>query len=116
MRGEPFQHPPVYGEHDLVENSVASPEKWIEPERRKFMVITQDGYKLIYNRNHYSFELYDLKSDPKELHNLFAQMPEKSTRMQRLLGRFVDIVSVLRPADADEQKQFGGADDDVVVK
>lgn len=116
MRGEPFLHPPVYGEHALVENSMAIPENWIEPERRKFMVVTQDGYKLIYNRNHYSLELFNLRTDPKELNNLFDRMPEKSAEMQRLLGRFVDVVSVMRPADADEQKNFRGVSDDENVK
>jgi arylsulfatase A-like enzyme len=116
MRSEPFEHPPVYGEHALVENSMASPDRWIEPESRKFMVITQDGYKLIYNRNYYCFELYDLKADPGELHNLFDQMTKKSTRMQQQLGRFVDIVSVLRPPDADEQKKSGATDDDESAK
>lgn len=116
LRGEPLQHPPVYGEHALVENSMATPDKWIEPETRKFMVITQDGFKMIYNRNYYSFELYDLKADPRELNNLFEQLPEKSTAMRQLLGRFVDIVSALRPADADEQKHPGGADEEAGVK
>jgi arylsulfatase A-like enzyme len=116
LRGEPLQHPPVYGEHALVENSLASPDKWIEPETRKFMVITQDGFKLIYNRNYYSFELYDLKADPKELNNLFERLPEKSDAMRQLLGRFVDIVSALRPADADEQKHPGGADEETGQK
>jgi arylsulfatase A-like enzyme len=116
LRGEPLQHPPVYGEHALVENTMASPDKWIEPESRKFMLITQDGFKLIYNRNYYSFELYYLKDDPRELNNLFERLPEKSAAMRELLGRFVDIVSALRPADADEQKHPGGADEEAGLK
>jgi arylsulfatase A-like enzyme len=116
MRGEAFTHPPVYGEHDLVENSIASPDKWVEPESRKYMLVTQDGYKLIYNRNFYCFELYDLKSDPREEHNLFDRLPAKSAEMKLLLGRFVDIVTARRPPDADEQKGFGHFDDDESAK
>jgi arylsulfatase A-like enzyme len=116
MRGEPFRHPPIYGEHDLVENSVASPEEWVQPEIRKFMVITQDGYKLIYNRNYYCFELYDLKKDPKELQNIYDRLPDKSAELKRLLGRFVDVVGFMRPPDADEQKHAGSLDDEESVK
>jgi arylsulfatase A-like enzyme len=115
MRGEPFVHPPVYGEHQLSEQSpYLSADKAVDPETRKYMVVAQDGYKLIYNRNYYNFELYNLKEDPKEARNLFDRMPEKAAEMRQLLGRFVDIVGVKRPWDADEQKfYFGlGADDD----
>jgi arylsulfatase A-like enzyme len=115
MRGEPFVHPPVYGEHQIAEQSpYLGPDKAVDPETRKFMVVAQDGYKLIYNRNYYNFELYNLKEDPKETRNLFDRMPEKAAEMRQLLGRFIDIVGVKRPWDADEQKfYFGlGADDD----
>jgi arylsulfatase A-like enzyme len=113
MRGEPFTHPPIYGEHVIVGESIyAGPEKAIEPESRKYMVVTQDGFKLIYNRNFFNFELYDLKNDPREQHNLCDRMPEKSAEMKRLLGRFVDISALLRPWDADEQKFFRGQGDD----
>ena len=53
------------------------------------MVVTQDGFKLIYNRNFFNFELFDLKNDPSEMHNLYDRMPEKSAEMKFLLGRFV---------------------------
>ena len=78
------------------------------------MVVTQEGYKLIYNRNFYTFELFNLKNDPKENRNLYDRMPEKAAQMKQLLGRFVDIVGAKRPWDADELKfYFGiGADDD----
>ncbi|HKP86565.1 MAG TPA: sulfatase [Blastocatellia bacterium] len=115
MRGEAFEHPPVYGEHVIADQSpYVGPEKAAYPETRKFMVVTQDGYKLIYNRNFYNFELFNLKDDPKENRNLYDRMPEKAAEMKLLLGRFADIVAVKRPWDADELKfYFGiGADDD----
>jgi arylsulfatase A-like enzyme len=113
MRGEHFNHPPVYGEHIVVNQSpYLDSDKMVDPESRKYMVVTQDGFKLIYNRNFYSFELYDLKKDPRELRNLYDRMPEKVAAMKKLLGQFVDVVGVRRPWDADEQKFYFGAGDD----
>ena len=113
MLGEPFVHPPIYGEHFMVGESIyAGPEKAVEPESRKYMVVTQDGFKLIYNRNFYNFELYDLKNDPLELNNLYDRMPLKSAEMRFLLGKFVDVSGFLRPWDADEHKFFRGLGDD----
>jgi hypothetical protein len=68
------------------------------------MVITQDGYKLIYNRNYTTFELFDLNRDPQEQHNLYDREPEKAERLKQMIGRFVDVVTASRPIDADEYK------------
>ncbi|HXG66928.1 MAG TPA: sulfatase-like hydrolase/transferase, partial [Blastocatellia bacterium] len=107
MRGEAFTHPPVFGEHiNRFESAFVSPEKNVNPEIRKYMVVTQDGYKLIYNRNFYNFELYNLKDDPREERNLYDRMPEKAEQMKKLLGEFIDVVVVSRPWDADESKYF----------
>jgi arylsulfatase A-like enzyme len=85
------------------------------------MVITQDGYKLIYNRDFYTFELFNLRDDPKEERNLYDDMPAKADELKRLVGRFVDITIVSRPWDAEEvwvvperkRKKFGlDAEDD----
>jgi arylsulfatase A-like enzyme len=113
MRGEAFIHPPVYGEHIVIDEAPSlGPDRAVHPESRKYMVITQDGYKLIYNRNFYNFELFNLKDDPKENHNLYDRMPAKAAEMKRLLGRFVDIAAIKRPWDADEHKFYFGAGDD----
>jgi arylsulfatase A-like enzyme len=113
MRGQPFIHPPIYGEHAIIGESIyAGPEKTVDPETRKYMVVTQDGFKLIYNRNFFCFELFDLKNDPLELHNLYDRMPQKAAEMRALVGEFVDISRFLRPSDADEQKFFRGQGDD----
>lgn len=113
MRGEAFTRPPVYGEHwQRNDSPFLGPEHNVDPEIRKYMVIVQDGYKLIYNRNAYSFELFNLREDPGELHNLFDRMPYKAEELQRLLGRFVDVVLVSRPPDADEQRFFRGSQGD----
>ncbi|HVG22202.1 MAG TPA: sulfatase [Blastocatellia bacterium] len=122
MRGEPFTHPPVYGEQVYTHDSrFVPPDKYVHPATKKFMVITQDGFKLIYNRDFYSFELFNLHDDPNELRNLFDEMPAKADQLKRLVGRFVDITIASRPSDAEEvwvlperkRKKFGlDAEDD----
>jgi len=113
MRGDTFTPPPVYGEHwQRNDSPFFSPEHDVDPEIHKYMVITQDGFKLIYNQNAYCFELFNLRDDPKEQHNLYDRMPEKSAELKRLLGRFVDVVLVSRPPDADEQRYFRGMQDE----
>src|SRR5262245_14357027 len=103
MSGEPFEHPPVYGEHETSEDSGYVPQdRNIYHPTKKYMVITQDGYKLIYNRDYYTFELYNLKEDPQESQNLCDYMAERSRAMRDMLGRFIDIVTVSRPPHADE--------------
>jgi arylsulfatase A-like enzyme len=109
MRGEPFTHPPIYAEQTGQEVSpYVQPEQNVFPETKKYMVITQDGLKLIYGRNVHTFELFDLNSDPREERNLFDRQPEKAAELWWLLGRFIDVVTASRPSDADEsQYHFG---------
>jgi arylsulfatase A-like enzyme len=105
MRGEQFTRPPVYGEQTRGQESPYIPrERSALSESKKYMVVTQDGYKLIYNRNYHTFELFDLNSDPLEQNNLYNREPERAEVMKYLLGRFIDIVTANRPRDADEYK------------
>lgn len=64
------------------------------------------------NQNAYSFERFNLRDDPKEQHDLYDRMPSKAAELKRLLGRFVDVVLVSRPPDADEQRYFRGMQDE----
>jgi len=114
MRGEAFVHPPVYAEQTYNQDSpFVRLDQNVFPESKKYMVITQDGYKLIYNRNSHTFELFDLNNDKQELRNLFDRLPQKAAELKKLLGRFIDIVSVSRPWDADERQYvFGKAVDE----
>ena len=103
IQGEPFEHPPIYGEHETSEDSGYVPkDQNVYHSTKKYMVITQDGYKLIYNRDYYNFELYNLRDDPQESKNLYDDMPERARAMRDMLGRYIDIVSVSRPPHADE--------------
>jgi len=119
IRGESFIRPPVFAEHTIEEISkYVRLDQQVHPETKKYMVITQDGYKLIYNRDFSSFELFDLNSDLKEEQNLYNLMPEKAAQLQRLLSLFADIVTACRPWDADEGRysRSGGVDGDQVVE
>jgi arylsulfatase A-like enzyme len=109
VRGQPFEHPPIYGEQTTQEvNPFVQPYQNVDPELKKYMIITQDGFKLIYNRDYYSFELYDLANDPREIRNLYDRVPDKAADLRKRLGRFIDVVTVSRPWDADEgQYVFG---------
>lgn len=117
MRGEPFTRPPIYGEQTLEEYSqYVRLDQQVNPLSKKYMVITQDGFKLIYNRNFSCFELFDLNNDPAESQNLYNRLPEKAASLKQLLGRFIDVVTASRPPEADEGRysKSGGIDGDKV--
>ena len=109
MRGQSFTRPPVYGEQTTQDVSpFVRPEQQLDPGQKKYMIITQDGFKLIYNRDYYNFELFDLSNDPGEFRNLYDRMPERAAEMKKRLGRFIDVVTASRPRDADESQYFFG--------
>jgi sulfatase-like protein len=110
MRGEPFLHPTIFGEQTLREKEFPNIrlDRYPQPENKKYMAIAQDGYKLIFNRGSFTFQLFNLNSDPKEQRNLYDYEPEKADKLKRELGRFIDIVRVCRPENADEAKYFFG--------
>jgi arylsulfatase A-like enzyme len=116
IRGEAFVHPPVFAEQTANQDSpFVRPEQQAHPHRKKYMVVTQDGFKLIYNRDAHCFELFNLRDDPAELHNLYDRLPQKALELKQLLGRYIDVVQVSRPADADETQYLRpgtGRDDD----
>ncbi|HXG92256.1 MAG TPA: sulfatase [Blastocatellia bacterium] len=112
MRGEPFTHPPIFAEESyrLSDFPNIRPEEEPQTVMSKYMIITQDGYKLIYNRSLYFFEMFNLKKDRGELINLYGIERKKAEELKQRLGRFVDIVMVSRPPDADESRFAPGQD------
>ncbi|MGA9769416.1 MAG: sulfatase [Blastocatellia bacterium] len=114
MRGEQFNHPPIFGEQTLREKEFPNlrSDQYPQPINKKYMIITQDGIKLMYNRNTSTFQLFDIKSDPNEQHNLYDKMPQMASSLRDQLGQFIDIVTVSRPASADEAKYLFGEEDD----
>lgn len=117
IRGERLVRPPIYGEQTSQDMSpYVRLDQQVHPETKKYMVITQDGLKLIYNRDFYSFEMYDLNNDPGEVRNLYGRIADKGDYLNRLMGRFVDVVTASRPPDADEGRysRSGGVDGDKV--
>ena len=114
MLGEPFLHPPIYAEQTLREKEFPNlrPDQYPQPELKKYMILTAEGYKLIYNRGYQTFELFDLKTDPGEINNLYDYLPNVAANLKHELGRFIDLVTVLRPVNADESKyRFGDESD-----
>ena len=55
------------------------------PVRYGVMAVLKDGYKLIHSYRENSFELYNLKNDPKEKNNLVEREPEKVQSMYVLI-------------------------------
>ena len=117
IRGEAFTRPPVYGEQTSQEVSpFVRLDQQVHPETKKYMVITQDGYKLIYNRDFYNFELFDLNSDPRELRNLYDRCRTKRLSFAACWDSLLNIVTASRPAEADEGRysKSGGINGDKV--
>jgi len=112
MRGEPFTHPDLFGEQTLREKEFPNlrPDLHPQPTNKKYMIVSQQGYKLIYDRNLNLHQLYDLKTDPNEIDNLFDRVPAVASEMWRRLGRFIDVVTASRPPNADEAKYKFGED------
>jgi arylsulfatase A-like enzyme len=110
MRGENLVHPPIFAEQTLREKEFPNlrPDQYPQAELKKYMIVTSEGYKLIYNREYQTFELFNLTNDPGELNNLYDYLPSVASNLKQELGRFIDIVTALRPDNADERKyRFG---------
>lgn len=117
MKGQSINRPPVYAELTKEEVSqYVRLDQQVHPEWKKYMAIAQDGWKIIFNRDVFTFELYDLAADPREQRNLFSAVPEKAEQMKKVVLRYVDIVTASRPPSADEGRysKAGGADGDKV--
>jgi hypothetical protein len=69
----------------------------IDTGRRKQALIGRDGVKVIRNLNEKTVELYDLRTDPKELVNLVDERPELAEERLGLLGAFFDVHELKRP-------------------
>ena len=117
MKGESFRRPAVYAELTKEEVSqYVRLDQQVHPEWKKYMAVSQDGFKIIFNRDVFTFELYDLNKDPKEQRNIFSVMPAKADEMKKLVLQYVDILTTSRPASADEGRysKASGADGDKV--
>lgn len=54
-----------------------------------FTLIQDNRWKLIYNRDHAYYMLYDLKEDPRETRSVADQYPERCAEMIKALERFL---------------------------
>ncbi len=114
IKGGHYKHPPIFAEQTLREKEFPnlSPDRYPQPELKKYMILTASGHKLIYFRDCQTFELFDVRNDPHELDNLYDYFPAVAADLKQQLGRFIDIVTALRPSNADERKYRFGDDRD----
>lgn len=71
-------------------------------------VIDHD-WKIIFDREHASFELYNLREDPKETRNLIGTEPEVAARMKQLATELADSIARSRQGlDYPEGEVVGG--------
>lgn len=72
--------------HPLIKESVGYSREYVITEseildtNNSRLAVTTDRYKLIFNRD--KRELYDLKTDPKEMNNIHKDAPEISRRLE----------------------------------
>jgi len=55
--------------------------------KTKSLAAIKDSYKLIYYVKFGKFEMYDLKKDPRELHNMVNEVPEVFSSMKAAISR-----------------------------
>lgn len=85
--------------YSLVSEMKGKPAKkdaFFETDYRQYTykrgIQTADGWKLIYTLENKKRELYNLKKDPKELHNLVEQEPRRAYELeQRIFAHFKQI-------------------------
>lgn len=66
-----------------------NPNKWVASDEQGInfrSALRQGSWKLIYSHKTGAYELYDLKTDIGEQHDLSGQMPEVTKRLSRLLA------------------------------
>ena len=64
---------------------------WPSPEKHNIFCVKMDGKKLIYNDTPQSWEFYDLKNDPDELHNKYDENSKQINDLKKkLISHFKD--------------------------
>ena len=58
---------------------------WPSPEKHNIFCVKMDGKKLIYNDTPQSWEFYDLKNDPDELHNKYDENSKQINDLKKKL-------------------------------
>ena len=82
----PLIEDPDIGEREVFVETGGLYGYWPSPKKHNVFCIRKKNQKLIYNDTPETWEFYDLKSDPKELHNVYD---EKSSDVERLKERLL---------------------------
>ncbi|HTE52925.1 MAG TPA: sulfatase-like hydrolase/transferase [Kofleriaceae bacterium] len=80
--GQPIEPRPVFAQ---LLPAPSWDHKWMA-------MVTADGaYKLIYRISDRSFELYNLKTDPQETHDVYASETELAEKLREELTRWIEV-------------------------
>jgi arylsulfatase A-like enzyme len=75
-----------------------SEEKWLDGVR-------YDGWKFVKGRGRALRQLFDLDSDPLELHNVVDEYPKKAAELETILDEFVAREDNTREGPSEEAKR-----------
>ena len=83
IRGEETGHRLAFTETGGVEGPHPS------PDASNVKAVRDGDWKLIYNTTTYAFELYDLRKDPHEHHNVYTDHPEKAKELWGKMAEYL---------------------------
>ncbi|MBU0755757.1 MAG: sulfatase-like hydrolase/transferase, partial [Planctomycetes bacterium] len=87
---------------------VHTPVKLPEFQRDDLFCLNDGTWKLIHHKHHpENSELYNLKTDPKEMSNLATQLPEEVTRLETILKKSGAMdVKIIEPGEPMDQEDL----------
>lgn len=84
-KASPARSKPLFWEYGRNEESFAYPGMKNRENRSPSLAVLEGDWKFLINADGTRGELYDVKADPREQHDLAAREPERSARMRKAL-------------------------------
>ena len=67
---------------------------WPSPKRHNVFCVRKNNKKLIYNYTPKTWELYDLKNDPKELNNIYDDNSQDVSKFKNILLDYLKTLEI----------------------